>query len=212
MIVRKLFSLFSFYFYRLKVNRSTKLTFGFNSVTFIKFKVNGINNSIKIGNKCLLRNTSINIKGNNNSVVFENNTRVYERLNVLIEGDNCELIVHCHTTIGSAKLQLGESSTKVVLGEDCMLSRDIVINTSDFHSILDNLTNKRINKANDVFIGNHVWIGNGVYINKGAVLNNDSIVAARSVVPGKVFASNSIIGGVPAKVIKEGVNWDRKKI
>lgn len=27
----------------------------------------------------------------------------------------------------------------------------------------------------------------------------------------KVFPSNCIVGGNPAKVIKEGVNWDRQR-
>lgn len=129
---------------------------------------------------------------------------------LLIEADNCNLLINDNTTVGSAKFQLGEKNTEIKIGKNCMLSRDIIINTSDFHSIIDLNTTVRINHSKSVNIGNHVWIGNGVYVNKGANINDDSIVAARSVVPGKMLESNSIIGGVPAKVIKEKVNWERK--
>lgn len=105
---------------------------------------------------------------------------------------------------------MGENSNRIVIGENCMLSRDISINTTDFHSIIDMNLNKKTNPDKNVLIGNHVWIGNRVYVNKDATIGANSIVAAKSVVPGKFFEENSIIGGIPAKVIKEGVTWDRR--
>jgi acetyltransferase-like isoleucine patch superfamily enzyme len=177
---------------------------------FTKFKIKGLDNKLKFGKGCTIRNTNIQIYGNNNFISFGNNVKVYEKLKILIESNNCTLYIGNNTTIGSAKIQLGEKKTKVLIGEDCMLSREITINTSDFHSVLDLESNKRINFAKDVTIGSHVWIGNGVYILKGAIINNNSIIAAKSVVPGKVFENNVVIGGVPAKIIRTGINWDRK--
>ncbi|HOZ74429.1 MAG TPA: acyltransferase [Flavobacterium sp.] len=50
-------------------------------------------------------------------------------------------------------------------------------------------------------IGNNIWVGAKVAFLDGCVVGDNSVVAAGAVVTG-VFPENSIIGGVPAKVIK----------
>lgn len=209
-ITRNILSVFLLFTYRAKLPKSTILSLGKSTILFAKFQIKGSHNKISSGAGCTLRKTNIQIFGNNNLIIFEDNVKVYESLNILIESNNCIVKIEKGATIGSAKIQLGEKDTNVSIGTDCMLSRDITINTSDFHSIIDINSNIRINPPKNVKIGNHVWIGNGVYINKGAFINDDSIVAAKSVVPGKYFEKNSIIGGVPAKLIKSDVTWDRK--
>lgn len=211
-ILRNTLSVFLRSYYRLRIPQKNKLIMGLKTILFAKFDIKGQNNSISLGKGCTLRKTTIEISGSNNSVTFADNVKVYESLKILIESNNCVVKIENGATIGSAKIQLGEKETKVIIGEDSMLSRDIVINTSDFHSIIDINSNVRINPAKDVKIGKHVWIGNGVYINKGAFIEDNCIVAAKSVVPGKDFEINSLIGGVPAKLIKTGINWDRKII
>lgn len=54
--------------------------------------------------------------------------------------------------------------------------------------------------SSNVIIEDGCWIGNGVHILKGVKLGKGSIVGAGSVVT-KSFGENSIIGGVPAKLI-----------
>lgn len=50
-------------------------------------------------------------------------------------------------------------------------------------------------------IGNNCWIGSGVVFLDGAEIGNGCVVAANAVVT-KSFPDNSVIGGVPAKVIR----------
>lgn len=50
-------------------------------------------------------------------------------------------------------------------------------------------------------IGNNCWIGSGVVFLDGSELGDGCVVAANAVVTGK-FAENSVIGGIPAKVLK----------
>lgn len=52
-----------------------------------------------------------------------------------------------------------------------------------------------------VEIGNDVWIGEGVFISPGVKIGDGAVIAARSVVTKDVEAY-SIVGGVPAKIIK----------
>lgn len=50
-------------------------------------------------------------------------------------------------------------------------------------------------------IGNDVWIGQDVLFTPGHTINSGTVIAARSVVT-KDFPAYSVIGGVPAKIIK----------
>lgn len=177
-----------------------------------KIKINGKNNKIILGDDVKLQNTRIKIQGSNNVINLLDGVRIYESCEFLIEGDNCEISIGNFTTIGSANIFCGESNTKIMIGNNCMLSRLINIDTSDFHSIIDLSTQKRINQPKNVFIGNKVWIGYNSTINKGAIINNNTIIATKSIIAGREYSQNVIIGGVPAKVIRENITWSREKL
>jgi acetyltransferase-like isoleucine patch superfamily enzyme len=54
----------------------------------------------------------------------------------------------------------------------------------------------------EIKIGSNVWIGNNVTILKNSFIGNNTIVAAGAIVSG-TFPPNVIIGGIPAKVIRQ---------
>jgi maltose O-acetyltransferase len=56
--------------------------------------------------------------------------------------------------------------------------------------------------AKPIRIGNNCWIGGHATINPGVVLGNNVVVASGSVVT-KSFGDNVVIGGNPARVIRE---------
>lgn len=177
-----------------------------------KISIKGKGNVLIIEKGCVIRDLSIIIVGDNNLIQIKKAVKVDEGGQFLIEGNNCNVSIGSKTTIGSANLFCGESNTFINLGEDCMLSTKINIDTSDFHSILDINTGLRINHPNNVVIEDHVWIGFGAQILKGAVINKNSIVAAKALVTGKEYPSHVVLAGIPAKVQKENINWSREKI
>jgi acetyltransferase-like isoleucine patch superfamily enzyme len=97
----------------------------------------------------------------------------------------------------------------IFIGKDCMISSNVHIRTGDSHSILDENGN-RINYAKSVNISNHCWVGEGAKILKGVTLDENSVVATGSIVT-KSFNSNSLIGGAPAKEIKQNISWNIKR-
>jgi acetyltransferase-like isoleucine patch superfamily enzyme len=202
-----------FIFLKIKVFGSNTL-FVYKNVILWKsnIEVNGKNNSIKLRNSAILKHTKITVNGNNNHIIIDENVRVYENCEFLIEGDNCEIYVGKKTTIGSASIFCGEGNTSISIGEDCMLSREVSMNTSDFHSIIDKNTNLRINIPQNIIIHDNVWIGFNTRINKGAVIGEHSVVATAAIVPGKHYHSNVILAGIPAKIIKENITWSREKL
>ncbi len=108
---------------------------------------------------------------------------------------------------GGAIIVNGEKGCSMTFGDDCILSADIYARTSDGHAIYDLETKKNKNKAADIVVGNHVWICRGATILKGSVIPDNTVVANSALV-NKVFTEeNTVIGGVPAKIIQRNVNW-----
>ena len=95
----------------------------------------------------------------------------------------------------------------IIFGEDVLISWKTLIMDTDFHKVIFNKKAKDNHKA--IIIGNHVWIGCHSIILKGVKIGNNSIIAAGSVVTSRNFVDNIIIGGNPAKSIREQVDWQK---
>lgn len=154
--------------------------------------------------------THIDMFGSNHELSISENV-VLKNVNFWFEDNHCAIRIGKNTTIESAQLAAVEDYSFITIGEDCMLSNGIRIITTDSHSVIDLESGKRINPAKNVIIGNHVWIGANCTINKGVSIGDNAIIAGNSVVTHNVPA-NTIVGGIPARVIKGNITWDRKRI
>ncbi len=172
----------------------------------------GGGNEIIIRNRCRFRNLVIEVIGNNNKIIVGENVFFYEKGYVSIKGDNCIFTIDNNTTVGSSSFFMEESNTTICIGQDCMLGRNISISTTDFHSIIDKESGERLNKAEDIIIGDHVWVGYSVSFGKGTSVGNNCVIGEHSLVTKKFHDDNVIIAGIPAKVIKSGIDWKREKI
>lgn len=203
-------------YYLLKRNKTkikgtgNKIEYSGSFLSQMQLVINGNNNSVVIEEGSRLSNVKIYINGDNHKLHFGKNCYM-KRGVIWFEDNDCLIEIGDETTIMEAGISVVEPNGKIVIGQDCMLSFGIDIRNSDSHSIIDIETQKRINPAKDVHIGNHVWIGHQVQILKGTSLENNSIVGSRSVVT-KAFQKNCAIAGTPAKVVKTGVTWDRRRL
>lgn len=77
---------------------------------------------------------------------------------------------------------------------------------TNFHYIIDKSTGDICKKNKPIQIGNNVWVGNRTTVTGGAVIPDFCIVASNSVCTKNYseIPPDSIIGGVPAKLIKTG--------
>ena len=95
---------------------------------------------------------------------------------------------------------------KVVFGDDCLLSWDILIMDTDYHAIR-NSRSEVLNPPSPVIIGNSVWIGCRSLILKGTVIPDGAIIAANSLVNKELTGVNQLFGKNPLSVLASDVYW-----
>lgn len=156
-----------------------------------------------------IQNCRIRIMGNNNKIIISNECSL-NGVQMLLQGDNNEIILGRGVHINASPLQTTVinacNGTKIIIGENSLLSNNIEIHSTDYHYIFD-AEGKRTNPDANISIGKHVWIGLGVKVLKGSSIADDTMVGAGSIVSGKIDTPRSIVVGAPAKIIKNGVTW-----
>lgn len=197
------------------------------------FRIRGKKNGNRVQTSCaLLQKVTIHFSGNNNTVIVEDFS-ILKQVSVYISGD--DNVIHigpwCHLNraefctedagnrieIGGHTRIMGQThlaaieGTRITIGEDCLFSSEVHVRTGDSHSVLD-LEGKRINPSEDITIGNHVWMGTKTTCLKGAAVPDNSIVGACALVTRKFTQPHSSLAGVPAKVVKQGVDWCLQRI
>lgn len=176
-----------------------------------RLKCVGENNSLIIGENVSLKNCSFVILGNNNSITIGNNC-IFNGVEFWIEDHGNSIVIGSKTTIESGTQLATCEGSSIVIGEDCMFSHDILIRTTDSHSIIDNRGN-RVNCAGNIEIGNHVWLGLQALVLKGAKVPSNIIVGARSIITFNTqIKPGDMLVGAPARTIKQNLSWNRERI
>ena len=140
-------------------------------------------------------------KGN---IIIGNNCRIgaYSRLIISTTYNNLGEYIHIGNNVGMGEFCRIGGSGGVSIGDNTIIAQYLSLhpenhNFSDTSKLIkeQGTTRKAIN------IGENCWIGAKVTVLAGVTIGNNCIIAAGSVV-NKSMPDNSIIGGVPAKIIK----------
>jgi acetyltransferase-like isoleucine patch superfamily enzyme len=193
---------------------------------FLNLGVNGIreNGSLIIAHgKCYIgkhKSSRINVKG---GIFFLNKMmsspepytavlKMQKDAEINVNGEFIFYSGHHIVVMQNAKLNLGSGYInrnarihcfkEISIGQNVSISENLTIWDTDAHAIIG----KEDQMIQPVTIGNHVWIGNNVTILKGVTIGDGAIIAAGSVV-NKNIPAGCLAGGVPAKVIKEDIQW-----
>lgn len=184
MIKKLLFIYYHQFYFKRKVD---KLKLGVNTMIF---KSCSLSSNISIGDNCNLSNTSIGS---------------YSYM-----GSNCK--IH-YTSIGKF-CSIG-SDVKIGLSNhptETFVSTSPYFYLPNFNGDSSFVNKQYFNPTKPIRIGNDVWIGANVLINDGVNIGDGAIIAAGAVVT-KDVEPYSIVGGVPAKVIKmRHTNEQREKL
>jgi len=181
-----------------------------NKFTFMQ----KIRNKIKIKGSCSLFispsakviSCNISIRGENNMLTIEEGVNL-RKCHIEIFGDNCSIVIGKNSIIGHDCYLSAKEGKSLSIGEECMLSRNVKLMTSDGHFIWEN--NKIINLGKNIFIKNNVWLADNVTILKGVEIGEKSVVGINSTVT-KEIPAHSIVAGNPAKIIKKDIDYWEK--
>ena len=146
---------------------------------------------IPVRNSLVLLEDNATLESNGFSFYYGADVQVFNGAKLVLGKDsfiNSDCKVRCHK--------------EITIGDDCAISHDFTVMDSDAHE-LDGSRN-----TNPVHIGNHVWIGTRVTILNGVTVGDGAVIAAGSLVT-KDVPAGALVGGVPAKVIKEKVEWKK---
>jgi acetyltransferase-like isoleucine patch superfamily enzyme len=171
--------------------------------------IKGDNHVIKIGKNAKLIDLTIKIEGNRNLISIGAWSRV--KGVITLGGENQSIVIGKDCHLGDVDLNAQEN-TSITIGDDALISYDVSIRTTDSHSIIDRKTGQRINHAESVHIGKHVWLGTQVLVSKGVTIADNVIVGAKSLVVKSITESYVAVGGVPAKIIKRDVDFDKRRL
>ncbi|MBL3685748.1 acyltransferase [Leucobacter zeae] len=192
-------------------------------------------NTIEYRGAPLTKGISIVFRGSNNRLIVESPARI-DRLTVLFDcnngtvrigandrqkgshlrlnarvGEDSEINIGRYVTMTNSCFMTVAEGQSITVGDDCMIASGNALRTHDGHPIFDLETGKRTNVSRSIAIGNHVWLGAEAVVMGGANIGDGSVIGFRSVVTKKV-PNNSIAAGIPARVVKRNIAWERPNL
>lgn len=133
---------------------------------------------------------------NKGQITLEPGTRLHKGIRIDNRG---AISIGRNTYINPQALIIIKKS--LTIGCDCAISWNVTIMDDDMHSVSSDSESE-----GGIVIGDHVLIGSDVKILKNVSIGSGSVIAANSVVT-RSIPSNSLAGGVPARILKSDVHW-----
>ena len=146
------------------------------------------------------RKSYINL-GKNARLVFNGKANLAKGVSLRCESGTIEFGKNFYSNCNMSVI----CSQHVSFGDDALIGWCVNIRDCDGHSIF--CEGVETPSVKPVAIGNHVWIGAYVDILKGVTIGDGSIVAYRSCVLKAIPQERVLLGGYPARILKENVDW-----
>lgn len=130
------------------------------------------------------------------------------QINVQMWGEGQVFFIGHGTSSNGATFVISYREHEIIIGDDCMFADGIHMATSDQHAVVDVSTGNLVNSSGNILLEPHVWVCRLSSINKGVTVGLGSIVGSHTLVNRSVprFCA---VGGVPARILREGTTWDR---
>lgn len=175
-----------------------------------KIKFQGDNNTIEI--HAPFGELYLDITIYNNTTIIFNKSMYSRKISISGFDNNGNTIVFGQdfSTTDILHISLLRGDGNIYIGNDCMFAYNVTIQMGDGHAIYDKGTNEIINNNKNIYVGNHVWACADTTFLKGAFVPDNSIVGTKSLITKKFNTPNIAIAGIPAKIVKNNINWTRK--
>lgn len=149
-----------------------------------------------------LKNTTVFFSGSDNVVTIRG-LRNVAKLDLVCVNQS-KISIGSPTTIRGMTVFCAHES-EINIGENCMISRDIIVYSSKAHGLYSVADGSRRSKS-EINIGDRVWIGQGVRVLAGAKVGNGSVIGSYSVLAGRI-PNNCAAAGNPCRVTTKDIFW-----
>lgn len=176
----------------------------------LDLSINGDNNTVLIEMPLNFVDCKLSLVGDNNSFVLRSSRKTRFLKVVFYVADGCSIDIgrNCYINNNATFIAKEKTGTKIVIGDDCIISAECLLRCGDGHTMINEYTGAPLNEPEDIVLEDHVWVGVRSVLLKKTYLSKDTVVGAMSLVNKRFEIPNVLIAGVPAKIIKSGVNWD----
>lgn len=99
------------------------------------------------------------------------------------------------------------SSYRMDFGDDVLVGWNCSFRDTDGHTVIRD--GEAAERHKRVSVGNHTWICSFSDLQKGAEVGNDCVVSWRSCVTKAIEGDHLLIGGLPAKALRDGISWEK---
>jgi glycosyltransferase involved in cell wall biosynthesis/acetyltransferase-like isoleucine patch superfamily enzyme/predicted O-methyltransferase YrrM len=159
-------------------------------------------NNIHLGSQVSIRETAVLECRYGGKISVGRGTEILDNAMLLTYGGTIDIGENC--SINPFTIIYGHGGTKI--GNDVLIAAHTVIIPSNHNFLsLDIPIRLQGNSGQGITIEDDVWIGTGCKILDGVTIGRGSVVAAGAVV-NKNVEPFSVVGGVPAKLIKKPTN------
>ena len=176
----------------------------------LEISINGNNNNVVIELPISFIDCKLALVGDNNSFIIRSSkkTRLVKVSFYIADGCAIDIGRNCYINYSATFIAKEKPGTKIIIGNDCIISADCLLRCGDGHTLINEYTGQPLNEPGDIVLEDHVWVGARAVLLKRTYLAQNIVVGAMSLVNKRFDIPNVLIGGVPAKIIKSGINWD----
>jgi acetyltransferase-like isoleucine patch superfamily enzyme len=123
-------------------------------------------------------------------------------------GSRSSIVFNGEVTATRCAVVDARNGGSIVAEPDQLWAANVYVATDDMHRLADRATGSRLNPFGaHIRLGRHVWLGRDVSVTGHTDIGDDVVVGMQSMVRGQKIPPNTAIGGVPARVLREGVTW-----
>lgn len=154
---------------------------------------------------------SVRMLGNNSRIAFLGlRNRILNIQMIFMRNHDQTFVWGAGSSAVEATFEVEGAGSRMIIGDDCMLSMGVFVRNYDMHTIFDVESGAVQNRAPvNMTIERHVWVAQNSVIMGVERLGAGSIVGVGSLVKDNV-PPLSIVAGTPARLIRSGVSWSRE--
>lgn len=97
---------------------------------------------------------------------------------------------------------------RIIIGDHALFGWNVEVLDSDNHKVVHKNKEKTCDHG-EIKIGDYVWVASFAHILKNSAIPDGSVVAYHSLVTKQFEGEKLLLGGCPAKVIEEEIEWER---